>query len=74
VLIFSLHEQQPMIAPLPPTTTQPIPETASFIVVGDIMLSRNVARHAEKSGKSGWIWEHIRPFLLSSDFVIGNLE
>ena len=60
-------------APLPPTT-QPPPETARFIVVGDIMLSRNVAYHAEKSGKTEWIWENIRSFLHSADFVIGNLE
>lgn len=59
---------------LPETTATPLPQETSFIIVGDIMLSRNVARHAEKSGKPAWIWANIRSFLDSADFVIGNLE
>lgn len=46
----------------------------NFIAVGDIMLSRNVARHAEKWGTPEWIWMNIRDFLRASDFVFGNLE
>jgi len=60
--------------PTPPIVTPPPPREVSFTAAGDIMLSRNVARHAEKSGKPGWIWDNIRSFLSSSDFVIGNLE
>jgi hypothetical protein len=59
---------------VPPVTTTPPPKEVSFVAVGDIMLSRNVARHAEKSGKTGWIWDNIRSFLHATDFVIGNLE
>lgn len=73
-LLLSSHKVTLAITPLSPTTTQPAPETTNFIVVGDIMLSRNVARHAEKSWKTGWIWENISPFLHSADFIIGNLE
>lgn len=46
----------------------------NFIAVGDIMLSRNVARHQEKAWSTQWIWEHIRDFLAQGDFVFGNLE
>ena len=45
-----------------------------FIAVGDIMLSRSVAAHAEKAGDVNWMWAHIRDFLDSADFVFGNLE
>lgn len=69
----------PVIAtPPPPTTQAPTTEepihTVNFIAVWDIMLSRNVARHAEKSWRDGWIWENISSFLHTADFVIGNLE
>ena len=49
-------------------------QAVNFIAVGDIMLSRNVAHHAEKSGSTVWMWEHIHDFLKQSDFVFGNLE
>ncbi len=58
----------------PPIITPPPPREVSFTAVGDIMLSRNVARHAEKSGRPEWIWANIRSFLQSADFVVGNLE
>ena len=38
------------------------------------MLSRNVARHAEKAGKTNWMWEKIWDYLRASDFVFWNLE
>lgn len=69
-----LEVTNPRIAPSATQTLPPPPKEVTFIAVGDIMLSRNVARHAEKSGKAGWIWDNIRSFLYSSDFVIGNLE
>ncbi len=72
--IFTAPKQPVAIITPPPQTTLPPPKETSFIVVGDIMLSRNVARHAEKSGRAGWIWENIRSFLHSADFVVGNLE
>lgn len=72
--IFTAPKQPVAIITPPPQITLPPPKETSFIVVGDIMLSRNVARHAEKSGRAGWIWENISSFLRSSDFAIGNLE
>lgn len=46
----------------------------SFIAVGDIMLSRNVARHSEKWWSPEWIWYNIGDYLREADFVFGNLE
>lgn len=46
----------------------------NFIAVGDIMLSRLVARRAEKANNPYWMWENIGDFLKQSDFNIGNLE
>lgn len=43
-------------------------QQVNFIAVGDIMLSRNVARHAEKGGGPHWIWQNISDFLGKSDF------
>lgn len=64
---------------LPYPEAQTIPEEArikeaSFIATGDIMLSRNVARHAEKAGRTDWMWDNIASYLRSADFVFGNLE
>jgi len=71
--MFAASKIIPPPPQIPPATTEPI-HRVNFVTVGDIMLSRNVARHAEKSSKAGWIWDNIRSFLQSSDFVIGNLE
>lgn len=49
-------------------------QETNFIAVWDIMLSRNVARHAKIWGGGLWIWEKIWEFLRSSDFVFWNLE
>lgn len=49
-------------------------QKVNFIAVGDIMLSRLVARKAEKSGNPNWMWENIGDFLKHSDFNIWNLE
>jgi len=40
----------------------------NFIAVGDIMLSRLVARQTEKTNNPLWIWENIDSFLQTSDF------
>lgn len=56
------------------TPPSPPAQTVDFIAVGDIMLSRNVARYAQKSGTQNWNWEHIGTFLRGSDFVFWNLE
>lgn len=45
----------PLVTTLPP----PPIHRVDFIAVGDIMLSRNVARYAQKSGFQNWNWEHI---------------
>jgi poly-gamma-glutamate capsule biosynthesis protein CapA/YwtB (metallophosphatase superfamily) len=45
-----------------------------FIAVGDIMLSRLVARKTGKSGNPHWMWENMGHFLKQSDFNIWNLE
>jgi len=46
----------------------------NFIAVGDIMLSRLVARQTEKTNNPLWIWENIDSFLQTSDFNFWNLE
>jgi poly-gamma-glutamate capsule biosynthesis protein CapA/YwtB (metallophosphatase superfamily) len=46
----------------------------NFIAVGDIMLSRLVARQTEKTDNPWWIWMNISSFLQESDFNIWNLE
>lgn len=40
----------------------------NFIAVGDIMLSRLVARRAEIANNPYWMWENIDDFLKQSDF------
>jgi poly-gamma-glutamate capsule biosynthesis protein CapA/YwtB (metallophosphatase superfamily) len=46
----------------------------NFIAVGDIMLSRLVARRAEIANNPYWMWENIDDFLKQSDFNFWNLE
>lgn len=46
----------------------------NFIAVGDIMLSRLVARQTEKEKNPSWVWANISDFLHSSDFNFWNLE
>lgn len=75
VTIFAMVFKTHFYKPYP--DAQPIPEEvrkADFIAVGDIMLSRLVARRAERAGSPAWIWENIRGFLGESDFNVGNLE
>ncbi len=45
---MSAGDRQPQPSIISTTTETPV-ETLDILVVGDIMLSRNVARHAEKS-------------------------
>lgn len=49
-------------------------QRVNFIAVGDIMLSRLVARQVEKTNNPWWIWANISPFLRESDFNVWNLE
>src|SRR2546430_187945 len=53
--------------------TQNIRET-SFLAVGDIMLSRNVAGMIKKSGDSLLVFKKSADLLSSADFNFGNLE
>ena len=74
VMMYEWLRHQPLFIHLVSAEVQPKKQTVNFIAVGDIMLSRNVARHAEKAWSAEWIWTHISDFLLGSDFVFGNLE
>lgn len=60
--------------PYPEAQTIVEEEKVNFIAVGDIMLSRLVARKTEKSWNPNWVWENISHFLKQSDFNIWNLE
>ena len=73
LIAFAMFYKNLFILPYPKIRDVPKQEV-TITVVGDVMLSRNVARYAQKSGSSFWMWEHIGDFLLSSDFVVGNLE
>lgn len=55
-------------------TIKPDIQEVNFITVGDIMLSRLVARRAEKANDPYWMWKNIRDFMTQSDFNIWNLE
>lgn len=60
--------------PYPEAQTIVEEQKVNFVAVGDIMLSRLVARKTEKSGNPNWAWENIGNFLKQSDFNIWNLE
>lgn len=55
-------------------TIEPDMQEVNFIAVGDIMLSRLVARRAEKANNPYWMWQNIQDFMTQSDFNIWNLE
>ena len=50
------------------------PEPIEIILVGDIMLSRNVAEAINKAGDPELPFRHVSDFLKSADFAFGNLE
>lgn len=50
------------------------PDRVQIILVGDIMLSRNVAAAIKKAGDPGLPFEKIEQYLASSDLNFGNLE
>ena len=56
--------------PYPEAQTIVEEQKVNFVTVGDIMLSRIVARKTEKSGNPNWMWENIGNFLKQSDFNI----
>ena len=45
----------------------------SMLFVGDIMLDRDVARHARRVGAQK-LFENVQPVFTSHDIVVGNLE
>lgn len=51
-------------------TIEPDMQEVNFIAVGDIMLSRLVARRAEKANNPYWMWQNIQDFMTQSDFNI----
>ncbi len=54
----------------PPTSDR----TARFVAVGDIMLSRGVARAIDRAGSSEYPFSKLDNILLNSDLNFGNLE
>ncbi|MFT3745645.1 MAG: CapA family protein [Pyrinomonadaceae bacterium] len=48
--------------------------TATFVAVGDIMLSRGVAKAIARSGNISYPFSKLDDVLLKSDFNFGNLE
>ncbi len=55
---------------VPPTADR----SATFVAVGDIMLSRGVARAIDRAGSSEYPFTKLDDILLKSDFNFGNLE
>lgn len=50
------------------------PASVSFIAVGDVMLSRDVASTYKRNGGPSWVFDTTRSYLKSADFVFANLE
>ena len=66
-------------SPSPQPSLEPLNSGAAFdavraIFVGDIMLSRNVAKQMGKNQDFSFPFLKIKDFLNSADFVFGNLE
>jgi len=58
-----------------PTAKPSIEKEVTFLAVGDIMLSRDVAARMSKNGKDGnYPFTKIKSLLASTDFNFGNLE
>jgi poly-gamma-glutamate synthesis protein (capsule biosynthesis protein) len=55
-------------------TTPPTDDTATFLAVGDIMLSRKVAQTISKANDPELPFRKLSSLLLSTDFNFGNLE
>ena len=49
-------------------------ETVCLTAVGDIMLSRGVAKESRQRGDQGYPFNRIKTYLKDSDVVFGNLE
>ncbi len=74
ILVFSMSYKAHQRAYPEAQTIVQGEQKVSFIAVGDIMLSRIVARQVEKSANPNWMWENITHFLQWSDFNFWNLE
>lgn len=66
-----LFPSEPEPAKVKPKTDE---RTATFVAVGDIMLSRGVAKEIIKSGNLNYPFSKMDDVLLRSDFNFGNLE
>lgn len=64
----------PQFSSSPSTIGSPEPESVKIIFVGDIMLSRDVAKQMEKNQDYTFPFLKIKDFLNSADLVFGNLE
>ncbi len=64
----------PSLSPDPPVGQPSVPESVKVIFVGDVMLSRSVAKQMEKNHDYAFPFLKISDFLNSADFVFGNLE
>lgn len=76
-LVFVLSLNWDVASPVstPPATNEASPERrASFVAVGDIMLSRGVARVIQRQGDPQAPFRSVSTLLSSSDFNFGNLE
>lgn len=51
-----------------------LPQSVSFFAVGDIMLSRSVAREIDRAGDPLLPFSAMAPLLAETDFNFGNLE
>lgn len=69
-LAFPLRNQP--LPPQPPIT--PEPETATVLLVGDIMLDRGVHHYIKQNNDWSWPFREIADFLRKGDIVFGNLE
>src|SRR5689334_1943630 len=58
--------------PLPPRT--PVAQEITFMAVGDMMISRGVARAIDASGDPALPFRPLNDVLKSTDFNFGNLE
>lgn len=76
-LLAHLRPHQPLVAPIrgTPTLALPEPDTkVTFVVVGDIMLSRHVAARIDQHDNPSLPFAQVADLLTSTDFNFGNLE
>lgn len=73
---FFLREQNNTPQKIPPTKISEIKEKSyvQILFVGDLMFDRGIRYYAGKNGGNNFIFEKVRPELLSNDLVVANLE